>query len=528
MNNPLKAELHWRAHAWNDLVEFARSVEIPGVPQEIDEEGIIPKIETDLADHHILILETLQKLSEGHLTCPDGEVCKRAMFFMPPGSAKSTYCSVVFPSWYIGKYGDTPIILTGYGDQIAKKHGKRARQVCMSREYQAIFDTTIQADTKAADNWALTNGSSYLASGLQSGLTGNRAAGLIIDDPVRGRHDAESKPQQLATWAAYKDDARTRKIPNAWEVIVSTRWHENDLCGMILPENWSGESGFLQCDDGNLWYIVCLPAQAERDDDPLGRKPGEYLWSEWFGGNFWEPLKLDSRSWGSLYQQVPTPPEGDYFKQSWVQYYDHLPKDVNKYLSADYAVTRSEDADDPDFTAMAVWAMDSDGALFFVTGYYGKVDSAEWTDIALDFVELHEPLAHIAGGGPIRRGTEPWMKRRMRERKTFVTLVWYPETFNKEENARSFQAMMANGMVHWPRGNEVAEWFIRQLTGFGTLRYDDAVDACSMIGRHVAKLWETKKPKPVEPALIIKPGAIAVAGIGAKQLKKRDKISGRP
>ena len=55
----------------------------------------------------------------------------------------------------------------------------------------------------------------------------------------------------------------------------------------------------------------------------------------------------------------------------------------------------------------------------------------------------------------------------MRERKTFCQLVWYPETHGKEENARDFQAMMQNGMVLWPRGNEEAEWIIRHLDTLG-------------------------------------------------------------
>ena len=46
------------------------------------------------ARHHQLLNDTLQKVADGEI--------KRLMVFMPPGSAKSTYGSTLFPAWYLG------------------------------------------------------------------------------------------------------------------------------------------------------------------------------------------------------------------------------------------------------------------------------------------------------------------------------------------------------------------------------------------------------------------------------------------
>ena len=73
------------------------------------------------------------------------------------------------------------------------------------------------------------------------------------------------------TWDAYFDDLLTRKKPDAWEIGITTRWHEDDIAGRILPEGYAGESGFIDGRDGNRWYVVCIPAEAERADDVLGR-----------------------------------------------------------------------------------------------------------------------------------------------------------------------------------------------------------------------------------------------------------------
>jgi hypothetical protein len=545
-------EIEWRMKCQQSLVEFAGSVPIPGVPVtdnyeqrlangtlehdgeydwEFDDDRYdnnlhISKITTPLARHHILLLELAQDVIEGNLMAPDGTICRRGMAFMPPGSAKSTYWSVVTPAWVMGKYPGEPIILTSYADLLAKKHGKRARQLVQTPEYKAVFETGLDPNTKAANQWALENGSEYLAAGLQSGLTGNRAFGLIWDDPIKGRRAAESLAEQNNTWDAYRDDARTRKTPHAWELGVMTRWAEKDLAGRILPEDWAGESGFFKGQDGNWWKVLCLQAEVETDTDPLGRKPGEFLWTEWFNlegdpAAYWAPFKLDARSWASLYQQVPTPPEGAMFKQDWVKIYDRAPKrdDVNVYISADYAVTADDDASNPDMTAIAIWGIDSQDRIYFLDGWHGQVDAGAWTETVIDFFEAWKPMVHVAGGGPIRRGTEPFLRKRMEQRKVMCRLEWLPETFSKEENARSFQALMSMGQVYWPNTEE-AQWWIRHLIGFPTLRYLDPVDACSMLGRWVARMWMKDRKKVEETPPVISAGEIPVSNLMPRDMMR--------
>lgn len=76
---------------------------------------------------------------------------------------------------------------------------------------------------------------------------------------------------------AYKSDLRTRLKPGGSVVLIMTRWHEDDLAGRILPENYDGESGWITARDGEKWYVLSLQAECERDDDPLGREAGELL-----------------------------------------------------------------------------------------------------------------------------------------------------------------------------------------------------------------------------------------------------------
>ena len=299
-------ELLIRRKARTSILEYATAIDIPGKPAGDDESDIFQPIETRVVQHHMLILEAMERVSK----TPYG----RLMILMPPGSAKSTYASVVFPSKFLGEAPGRKLILASYGDDLARKMGRRTRSIIKQPRYAGIWNAGLTAESSAAQEFALTNGSEYMAAGILSGVTGNRANGIIIDDPIKGREQANSETIRQKTWDSYQDDLLTRLIPGGWLCIIQTRWHEDDLAGRILPEKWNGESGLIRGKDGNDWEVLCIQARCEIDGDPLGRAQGEYLWPEWFDRKHWAQFESNPRTWASLYQQRPAPLDGDFFK----------------------------------------------------------------------------------------------------------------------------------------------------------------------------------------------------------------------
>lgn len=317
-------ELLIRRKARENSLSYAQAIEIPGKPATNDPDSeFFHPIETTMAPHHRLLLQKLDEVS----ATKHG----RLMIFMPPGSAKSTYASVVFPSKFLGVPGNR-LILASYGDDLARKLGRRTRSIIKQHRYKGIWDATLTAESSAAHEFALTNGSEYMSCGILGGITGNRAHGIIIDDPVKGRDQANSETIRNRTFAAYEDDLKTRLIPGGWIVIIQTRWHEDDLSGRILPEDWNGESGRILCKDGNHWEIICLAAKCESTKDPLGRKVGEYLWPEWFDKRHWEQFEQNPRTWAALFQQRPAPLEGDLFKPDQIKIVDAIPSGSIKWF----------------------------------------------------------------------------------------------------------------------------------------------------------------------------------------------------
>ena len=516
-----------RRRAAKSLIDYARYVDIPGVPLQDDSDDQLSReqdlklaekvdevgdtdyriVETPLAQHHILVLQACQDMVEGKLhyyVTDDGEVypftgcegdsfyvCRRVMLMLPPGSAKSTYGSVVFPTWYMGNNAGSEIILTGYGDSITKKHGKRARQICASNSYRAVFGFNVNPETRAADNWEASNKSSYKSAGILSGITGFRTDLLVWDDITKGRKEADSVTIREDTWNAYIDDARSRKKPNASELGIGTRWHEDETMGRILPEGYAGESGYMQCRDGNVWYVLCMPAECERDDDPLGRQKGDMIWTEWFNDEYWTDKRVNPRSWASLYQQRPSLEEGLYFKREWFKTYRTLPKDVDYYIAFDPAVTEAEDADD---TAIQVWAVDTVGKIYLVDEWVRKCTMDIWIDQLMTWIAIYKPIECISETGVIRRASEPYIKRAMTKTGHYAMFEYVGRNADKSAMARPAQAMTAAGMVYYPE-NSVGDNTIDELLRFPAAKADHRVDAKANFFLRLEVIWDANPPK---------------------------------
>ncbi|WP_434361042.1 phage terminase large subunit [Parasalinivibrio latis] len=335
--------------ARHSLDAYCRSIPIPGAPLNDDEdcEAFYPDTVVP-ARHHQLINEALEKVEAGDI--------KRLMVFMPPGSAKSTYASVVFPTWFMGKNPGKQVISTSYASNLAWKFSRKCRQICKSPAYQQIFDTGLTPDNKAVEAWSLTNNAGYMAGGVLSGITGNRADGLINDDPIKGREQADSEVIRDKTWEAYKSDLRTRLKPNGFIIWILTRWHEDDPVGRILPKHYNGESGWIEARDGESWYVISLQAECEREDDPLGRDRGEFLWTDWFSPAFWRQEKRTqgTRNWEALYQQRPAPSEGGIIKRAWVKRYRVPPAHPIRIVHSWDTANKAKEINDP--SVCTVWA----------------------------------------------------------------------------------------------------------------------------------------------------------------------------
>lgn len=498
-------ELLRRRRARTSLVGYARFIDVPGAPVTDTEdcEAFAP-VETVLAEHHEIILNATQRCIER----PRG----RTMLFLPPGSAKSTYGTVVSPTWAMGKWPGFKVIGVSYGSDLARKFGRRMRSIAKQRRFGLLFDTALSSESSAADEWALENGSEYMGGGILSGITGNRADFIPIDDPIKGRQEADSEVTRRRTLEAYQDDVLTRLKPGGSVMITQTRWHQDDLAGSLLPENWAGESGLIECRDGETWEVICIPAKAERADDPLGRLPGEYIWPEWFDETHWAPFERLPRTWSALYQQRPAPDTGDYFKREWIIEEDRVPpkETMQIFGASDYAVT----ADGGDYTVHVVLGIDHTGRLWLLDLWRAQTASDVWVDQLCAMVRQWKPLGWAEETGQIKSGVGPFLVKRMLDTGSYVAREQFPTRGDKAVRAQAIRGRMAMQGLHVPRGASWLADLVSELMSFPVGSHDDQADALGLAGQLIAKMDmgrtpDDERPKPGAPPRVVADGVIA-------------------
>lgn len=437
------------------------------------------------ARHHQLLLKELEKIASGEND--------RLMVFMPPGSAKSTYGSMLFPPWFMAQHPDKMVIAASHTHELAERWGRRCRNHIAEHGF-ALGVNLAEGDT-AAGRWAIASGGEYFAAGVGGAVTGRRADLVVIDDPVRSREDADSEVMREKTADWYRSDLLTRLKPGGRIVVIQTRWHEDDLSGRLLEAMKAG---------GDQWRVISLPALAI-ENDPLGRKPGEALWPEWESAEALARKRnaLLPREWSALYQQNPVPDDGDYFKADWIKRYTHTPdvKTLRIVGGSDYAVT----ADGGDHTVHIVIGVDPDKRPYVLDMWRGQTTPDVWIDAWCDLVTAWKPIEWGEEKGQINAAVGPFLTRRAVERRAFVYRRGFVSRTDKAIRAQSIRGRMAQLGLYVPSDAPWAADFITELMQFPAGKHDDQVDALSLVGQlldHIDAGWVEKKKKPVQEQLI--------------------------
>jgi predicted phage terminase large subunit-like protein len=419
--------------------------------------------EHEPAAHHRFIIDKLEKVACGEI--------KRLMLFLPPGSAKSTYASVLFPPWWMGNHPGLPVIAASHSKELAERFGRRVRNIVGSPAFRDIFGFGLSGDSGAAGRWETARGGEYFAVGVDASVTGRRAALGIIDDPVKGIAEAKSPTVRQHVWDWYKADFWTRLIPGAAIIYIGTRWHDDDLAGRLLEEAKEG---------GEQWEVVSLPMEAE-EDDPLGRPVGRILWDEWFTPELVATAKSNVENWSALYQQRPVPESGDYFQAAWFRWYDKMPprEELRTYGASDYATK----AGAGDWTVHLVVGIDPKDDIYVLDVWRQRSSSDQWAEALIDLMQKWGTITWAEEAGQIRNSVGPFLTKRQLERKVYNLRHQFTSSTDKPTRAQSIRGRAGMGKVYLPRSTPWVMDFYQELLRFPAGRYDDQIDAFSLIGR---------------------------------------------
>jgi hypothetical protein len=157
--------------------------------------------------------------------------------------------------------------------------------------------------------------------GIGGSLTGTPVDLGIIDDPLKDRKQANRTVERENLWNWYQDVFLTRLHNDSKQLMLFTRWHEDDLAGRLLnPQNEHYDE-----QEASEWTVVALPALKEATpplecavdvNDP--REIDEALWpSRHAAEKYYKRRRMNPTGFASLDQQRPTAEGGNKIKSDW-------------------------------------------------------------------------------------------------------------------------------------------------------------------------------------------------------------------
>lgn len=257
-----------------------------------------------------------------------GEV-RRLMVFMPPQHGKSEGSTRRLPAFILGNRPDARLAIVSYNAPKARKFNREIQRIIDTPEYARIFpDTTLNASNVAtvAGSW-LRNADEceivghlggFKTVGVGGALTGEPVDVLILDDIYKDAKTAWSATVRESVSDWYDTVAETRLHNTSQQLIVFTRWHEDDLAGRLLRL----QGVYHPTDNPAGWEVVTYQAikdGAPTDYDP--RREGEALWEERHSREKLEAIReRNPHVFQSLYQQDPRPAEGLMYEHGFREY----------------------------------------------------------------------------------------------------------------------------------------------------------------------------------------------------------------
>ncbi|CAK0773663.1 Terminase large subunit gp17-like C-terminal domain-containing protein [uncultured Gammaproteobacteria bacterium] len=474
--------------ARSDLITFMELMRLdPEHPEDLDRSRYVAK------DFHRAMAKELMAVADGTLN--------KLILNAPPRHGKSELSTRGLVAWYIGRFPHRSIIVGSYNEDMAMDFGRKVREFIRTPIYREIFpECTLAKGSQAADRLETEAGGFVAFVGRGGTITGRGADCLILDDPIKGRAEANSAAIRRDMWSWYTDDICTRFMTDAaTQIITVTRWHHDDLIGRLTD---SANEYYSEA-EAKEWKVVLFKALSEKDD-VLGRPIGEALWPDRFSREWLESQRRKlGKGFVSLYQQNPTPDDGELFRSDMMRRYrkDELPKNLRIYAASDHAVSTKQTADS---TVIIVVGVDESETLWLLDCYWRRAAPDMAVDAMLRLMRKWKPILWWAEKGQISKSILPFLRVRMREEKIWINIQEQAALADKMTRAQSILGRMAMGKVRFPQGEPWVEDAISELLRFPAGAHDDFVDALAHIG---LGLDQVSGPTAAQPSRIAsKPG----------------------
>lgn len=235
----------------------------------------------------------------------------RLIIATPPQVGKTVTAVVGGALWWLCRNPADRVLIGSYGSTLAINRGRSIRKLVVEHGHR--YGLRLERGSARVDDWSLLSGGGVKSVGVGSGVTGSPGDFGLIDDPHKGRIEADQMRARDRVYEWYSGDFLSRLSPDAPIMIIMTRWHPDDLVSRVLADEGRKE-------DGGRWRVIHMPALAtDPDRDPLRRPVGAPLPHPRISPSdtdralrHWNGKRAAStvRDWHAVYQGDPRPVEG--------------------------------------------------------------------------------------------------------------------------------------------------------------------------------------------------------------------------
>jgi len=440
------------------------------------------------------LAETLQLVEEGKIT--------RLMIELSPGASKSSLVTL-FESWCLGRHSAWKILGISHSGQLAMKFSRFVKDIVSSVDFPKVFPKFpgLRADVQAAGYWYLDKtGGMFVSAGVGAGIAGERANLAVLDDPL-SEQTAESELERRNVIDWYGPGLKTRMLPDARMVIVSTRWRLDDLSGYLLDLEKNNP-------EADKWTRISIPAILDAPSAKFLNLPeGGSYWPE-----YWPLDKLLAKKnagdlspakWAALYMQSPVPEEGSIIKNGWIKWWKE-----DKPPRCDYVIQTLDTAfsvkTTADYSVIATWG------IFHEVEANEKGKEIKRNKLILlncqrgrwDYTDLRQKAQFYGGkefGGPNKPDLMLIEKKASGQsllqdlaRAGLPVREYNPEK-DKITRAHIASPLFERGLVWFPDKHWAKE-LVQELLEFPYGKNDDFVDTTTMACHFLKNSWYLEHP----------------------------------
>jgi predicted phage terminase large subunit-like protein len=408
---------------------------------------------------------------------------KKLMVFMPPQHGKSEGSTRRLPSFVLGLDPDRRLGIISYSSPKARKFNREIQRIIDTPEYHEIFpDTCLNGSNIAtvsggwlrnADECEIVgHRGGFKTVGVGGPLTGEPVDMLLIDDIYKDAKTAWSPTVRERTNDWYDTVAETRLHNDSQQLIVFTRWHQDDLAGRLLREQ-----GVYSEENPDGWVVVIYQAikvggPTEHDN----RQEGEALWPERHNFHKLELVrKRNPLVFESLYQQNPKPLEGLMYEQGFREY-EILPATKTR-IRKNYTDTADEGKD----YLCSICYIETEIGNYVTEVLYTQKPMEFTEPKTAEMLTKHETQLAIIESNNGGRGFARAVEKQLRILKNNRTRIkWFHQGDNKAVRIFSHSAEVQN-LTYFPKGwDRMWPDFYRAITSYmkvGKNEFDDSPDA---------------------------------------------------